>query len=70
MDPSVALQAAPALVPAGATPRKLSGRYALADFNIERTLGTGSFGRVHLVRSRHNLRFYAVKVSAGASSRG
>ena len=27
-----------------------------------RTLGTGSFGRVHLVQSRHNQRFYAVKV--------
>jgi serine/threonine protein kinase len=26
------------------------------------SLGTGSFGRVHLVRSRHNGRFYAVKV--------
>lgn len=25
-------------------------------------LGTGSFGRVHLVKSRHNGRFYAVKV--------
>ncbi len=25
-------------------------------------LGTGSFGRVHLVRSKHNGRFYAVKV--------
>lgn len=43
--------------------RKLSGRYALSDFSIERTLGTGSFGRVHLVRSRHNTRFYAIKVS-------
>ncbi|KAJ1025218.1 hypothetical protein NDA16_002722 [Ustilago loliicola] len=42
--------------------RKLSGRYALADFAVERTLGTGSFGRVHLVRSRHNHRFYAIKV--------
>ncbi|WVQ80841.1 hypothetical protein IAT38_002948 [Cryptococcus sp. DSM 104549] len=42
--------------------RKTAGRYALADFHIERTLGTGSFGRVHLVRSRHNGRFYAVKV--------
>ncbi|KAN0062723.1 cAMP-dependent protein kinase catalytic subunit [Thecaphora frezii] len=42
--------------------RKLSGRYALTDFAIERTLGTGSFGRVHLVRSRHNQRFYAIKV--------
>jgi len=25
-------------------------------------LGTGSFGRVHLVRSKHNGRFYAIKV--------
>jgi len=25
-------------------------------------LGTGSFGRVHLVKSKHNGRFYAVKV--------
>lgn len=43
--------------------RKLSGRYALADFTVERTLGTGSFGRVHLAKSRHNMRFYAIKVS-------
>lgn len=45
-----------------AQPRRTAGRYALADFNIQRTLGTGSFGRVHLVRSKHNGRFYAVKV--------
>lgn len=32
------------------------------DFHILRTLGTGSFGRVHLVRSNHNGRFYAMKV--------
>jgi serine/threonine protein kinase len=59
------------------------GRYGLTDFIIHRTLGTGSFGRVHLgacltlrlvsnlvsdcgliytVRSKHNLRFYAIKV--------
>ncbi|CAO1631856.1 unnamed protein product [Parajaminaea phylloscopi] len=44
------------------TGRKLSGRYALSDFSIQRTLGTGSFGRVHLVRSKHNMRFYAIKV--------
>ncbi|OXG23502.1 protein kinase A [Cryptococcus neoformans Tu401-1] len=46
----------------GQARRKTAGRYALSDFLIERTLGTGSFGRVHLVRSRHNGRFYAVKV--------
>ncbi|KAF6761125.1 AGC/PKA protein kinase [Ephemerocybe angulata] len=38
------------------------GSYRLSDFIIQRTLGTGSFGRVHLARSKHNLRFYAVKV--------
>ncbi|KAJ9095199.1 hypothetical protein QFC19_007654 [Naganishia cerealis] len=49
-------------VPAVPSVRKTAGRYSLNDFQIERTLGTGSFGRVHLVRSRHNGRFYAVKV--------
>jgi protein kinase A len=38
------------------------GKYTLQDFQILRTLGTGSFGRVHLVRSVHNNRYYAVKV--------
>lgn len=38
------------------------GKYSLTDFVIQRTLGTGSFGRVHLVRSVHNGRFYAIKV--------
>lgn len=42
--------------------KKLSGRYTLSDFSVERTLGTGSFGRVHLARSRYNGRFYAIKV--------
>ncbi|ODQ77293.1 hypothetical protein BABINDRAFT_163565 [Babjeviella inositovora NRRL Y-12698] len=37
------------------------GKYSLKDFQILRTLGTGSFGRVHLVRSVHNGRFYAMK---------
>ncbi|WVO16092.1 hypothetical protein L204_103758 [Cryptococcus depauperatus] len=46
----------------GQPKRKTAGRYALGDFQIERTLGTGSFGRVHLVKSHHNGRFYAVKV--------
>ncbi|KZT22477.1 kinase-like protein [Neolentinus lepideus HHB14362 ss-1] len=43
-------------------PRRPKGTYRLQDFIIQRTLGMGSFGRVHLVRSKHNLRFYAVKV--------
>ncbi|OAD79593.1 protein kinase A catalytic subunit [Phycomyces blakesleeanus NRRL 1555(-)] len=34
----------------------------LDDFHLLRTLGTGSFGRVHLAQSRHNGRFYAIKV--------
>lgn len=46
----------------GSQPRVTKGKYSLADFEILRTLGTGSFGRVHLVQSRHNQRFYAVKV--------
>ena len=44
------------------TIRETKGKYALADFNIQRTLGTGSFGRVHLVQSKHNQRYYAIKV--------
>lgn len=44
-------------------PRRVTrGKYSLADFEIIRTLGTGSFGRVHLVRSVHNGRYYAMKV--------
>lgn len=43
-------------------PRTTKGKYTLSDFEILRTLGTGSFGRVHLVQSKHNQRFYAVKV--------
>ncbi|KAK4057700.1 cAMP-dependent protein kinase catalytic subunit [Microbotryomycetes sp. JL221] len=44
------------------TSRKTSSRYNLNDFTFIRTLGTGSFGRVHLVRSQHNSRSYAIKV--------
>ncbi|KAJ3272558.1 camp-dependent protein kinase catalytic subunit [Terramyces sp. JEL0728] len=36
------------------TPRK--------DFNIEKTLGTGSFGRVHLVKYKEANKYYAMKV--------
>ncbi|PWY89387.1 camp-dependent protein kinase type 2 [Aspergillus sclerotioniger CBS 115572] len=42
--------------------RTTKGKYSLDDFSLQRTLGTGSFGRVHLVQSKHNHRFYAVKV--------
>ncbi|KAI9280118.1 kinase-like domain-containing protein [Sporodiniella umbellata] len=34
----------------------------LDDFHLARTLGTGSFGRVHLIQSKVNTRFYAMKV--------
>lgn len=42
--------------------RRPKAAYSIQDFVIHRTLGTGSFGRVHLAQSRRNLRFYAVKV--------
>lgn len=42
--------------------RTTKGKYTLEDFTLQRTLGTGSFGRVHLVQSKHNHRFYAIKV--------
>ena len=45
-----------------AVPRSTKGKYQLQDFALKRTLGTGSFGRVHLVQSNHNQRFYAIKV--------
>ncbi|ETN39624.1 cAMP-dependent protein kinase type 2 [Cyphellophora europaea CBS 101466] len=45
-----------------ATPRQTKGKYTLTDFALQRTLGTGSFGRVHLVQSKHNQRYYAIKV--------
>jgi protein kinase A len=47
---------------AKAQPRQTKGKYSLEDFALQRTLGTGSFGRVHLVQSKHNHRFYAIKV--------
>lgn len=64
--------AVPAAVPttldaiqASLLPQRLTvskGKYSLTDFQIMRTLGTGLFGRVHLVRSVHNGRYYAIKV--------
>lgn len=57
IEAGLTLSRGPALVV-----RETKGKYTLADFQIQRTLGTGSFGRVHLVQSRHNTRFYAIKV--------
>ncbi|MCJ1469049.1 camp-dependent protein kinase catalytic subunit [Pseudocyphellaria aurata] len=61
---SNARTAVPASTAVSSTPtvRATKGKYTLSDFTIKRTLGTGSFGRVHLVQSNHNHRFYAVKV--------
>lgn len=42
-----------------------AAKYSLADFQVERTLGTGSFGRVHLVKSKSQAtskKYYALKV--------
>ncbi|KAI8616523.1 camp-dependent protein kinase A [Chytriomyces sp. MP71] len=44
------------------TIKKQQQRYELSDFHIDRTLGTGSFGRVHLVRLKSGWDFYALKV--------
>ncbi|KAI9030943.1 kinase-like domain-containing protein [Phycomyces nitens] len=39
-----------------------SSQVNLQTFHLLRTLGTGSFGRVHLVQSKLNNKFYALKV--------
>ena len=39
-----------------------SKKYGLVDIQIQRTLGTGSFGRVHLVKMRDSGRYCALKV--------
>ncbi|KAK7205809.1 camp-dependent protein kinase type 2 [Myxozyma melibiosi] len=56
-----AAAAAAAVTPA-ARSTVTRGKYSIRDFEIKRTLGTGSFGRVHLVRSRYNRLYYAIKV--------
>lgn len=50
------------LFPLQCLPIRPKASYKLVDFIIHQTLGTGSFGRVHLVRSIYNHRFYAIKV--------
>lgn len=42
--------------------RQQRPKLKLDDFHLLRTLGTGSFGRVHLAQSKVNARFYAIKV--------
>ena len=42
--------------------RSTEGKYSLADFEVLRTLSTGKIARVHLVQSKLNSRFYALKV--------
>jgi hypothetical protein len=37
-------------------------KYGLNDFVIERTLGTGSFGRVHLIKMKETGHYCAMKV--------
>lgn len=42
--------------------RRSSVELNLKNFTLIRTLGTGSFGRVHLAKSNMNQRYYAIKV--------
>jgi len=42
--------------------RKVSPKFQLSDFQILNTLGTGSFGRVHLVKHIATSKYYAMKV--------
>ncbi|KAI9247357.1 kinase-like domain-containing protein [Sporodiniella umbellata] len=44
------------------TKEEKSCQLKLSDFKVDRTLGTGSFGRVLLIQSKVNHRFYALKV--------
>jgi hypothetical protein len=51
------IQSLEKLIPS--TPKKL---LRLLDLQILQTLGTGSFGRVHLVKLKENEKYYALKV--------
>ncbi|KZT61225.1 kinase-like protein [Calocera cornea HHB12733] len=46
----------------GEQAKRKAQHYAFGEFEWSRTLGTGTFGRVHLVRSMHNARLFAIKV--------
>jgi len=60
LDPPMAMTPAPVAQSALAARRQV--KYGLPDFIIDRTLGTGSFGRVHLVRYKNDGKYYAMKV--------
>ena len=57
---SILLPKMPTLQPD--TKKYLKDRYTIRDFQIIHTLGTGSFGKVNLVQSVHDGRFYAIKL--------
>ncbi|KAJ3353528.1 hypothetical protein GGF32_002974 [Allomyces javanicus] len=58
--------ARPATAPAATATAAASGnggrRYHLADFDLMQTLGTGTFGRVHLARLKGTAQYFAMKV--------
>ncbi len=43
-------------------PKEKKEKMSIGDLNIMATLGTGSFGRVHLVRNKNDNKFAALKV--------
>lgn len=45
-----------------AAPEKPKRKTSLEDYIIKQTLGTGTFGRVHLAKNRHNGQHYAIKI--------
>lgn len=53
---------APVSVPGPAPNIAVNKKSKLSDFEIKRTLGTGSFGRVHLVRHKDSGKWFAMKV--------
>ncbi|KAJ3407005.1 camp-dependent protein kinase catalytic subunit [Chytridiales sp. JEL 0842] len=59
-SPGQDLPSPPTAKPPATPKQKL--KLTVHDFNIDRTLGTGSFGRVHLVRLKSSGKYYAMKV--------
>ncbi|PVU88796.1 hypothetical protein BB561_005687 [Smittium simulii] len=43
-------------------PRSKTERFAIKDFSLFRTVGTGSFGRVRVVKNKKTEKYYAMKV--------